>query len=97
MEIGTRIEVWNLPQNISPIVGAQKIFNIVRKLINPLEGESFLKKSVIGGNIVLEARTNKDLIQNIDYNISARLFSNTIPVVLGDFNNDFNLDFDGGI
>ena len=66
-------------------------------LLIPLEGQTLLKLSLDGNNIVLEARTNKDLIQNIDYNISARLFSNTIPVVLGDFNNDFNLDFDGGI
>ena len=66
-------------------------------LLIPLEGETLLKLSLNGNNIVLEGRTNKDLIQDIDYNISARLFSNVIPIVLGDFNNDFNLDFDGGI
>jgi len=61
-------------------------------LIIPIEGETLLKLSLDGNKIVLEGRTNKDLIQDIDYNISARLFSSS-AVVLGDFNNDFNLDF----
>jgi hypothetical protein len=62
-------------------------------LIIPIEGETLLKLSLDGNKIVLEGRTNKDLIQDIDYNISARLFSSSAVVVLGDFNNDFNLDF----
>lgn len=61
-------------------------------LLIPLEGESLLKLSLNGSNIVLECRTNKNLIQAIPYNLSARLGGKGV-VILGDFNDDFNNDF----
>ena len=61
-------------------------------LLIPLVGESLLKLSLNGSDIVLECRTNKDQIQSIPYNISARLGGKGV-VVLGDFNDDFSNDF----
>ena len=62
-------------------------------LIIPLEGETLLKKSLNGNNIVLECRTNKQFTQDVKYNISGKLLSASAPIVLGDFNNDFDEDF----
>ena len=61
-------------------------------LLIPLEGESLLKLSLNGNNIVLECRTNKNQIEAIPYNLSARLGGKGV-VILGDFNDDFNDDF----
>ena len=61
-------------------------------LLIPLEGESLLKLSLSGSNIILECRTNKNQIQNVAYNLSARLGGKGV-VILGDFNDDFSNDF----
>ena len=61
-------------------------------LLIPLEGESLLKLSLSGSNVVLECRTNKNQIQNINYSLSARLGGKGV-VILGDFNDDFSNDF----
>ena len=61
-------------------------------LLIPLVGESLLKLSLNGSDIVLECRTNKDQIQSIPYNISARLGGKGV-IILGDFNDDFSNDF----
>ena len=61
-------------------------------LLIPLDGESLLKLSLSGSNIVLECRTNKNQIQNVPYNLSARLGGKGV-VILGDFNDDFSNDF----
>ena len=62
-------------------------------LLIPLTGETLLKKSLNGNNIVLECRTNKQFTQDVKYNISAKLLSANAPIVLGDYNNDFSPDF----
>jgi len=64
----------------------------VDNLLLPLELETVLKLSLNGSNIVLECRTDETLIQNVSYNIYARLGLKE-AVVSGEFSDDFSNDF----
>jgi len=54
--------------------------------------ETVLKLSLNGSNIVLECRTDSALIENVQYNLYARLGLKE-AVVVGEFNDDFSNDF----
>ena len=62
-------------------------------LLIPLDGEALTKVSVVGSDVVLECRTDKTLIQNVNYTVSARLLGPAASVIVGDFNDDFSNDF----
>jgi len=64
----------------------------VDNLLIPLELETVLKLSLNGNNIVLECRTDSTLIENVQYNLYARLGLKE-AVVSGEFSDDFNNDF----
>jgi len=64
----------------------------VDNLLIPLELETVLKLSLNGNNIVLECRTDSVLIENVQYNLYARLGLKE-AVVSGEFNDDFSNDF----
>jgi len=62
-------------------------------LLIPLDGETILKMSLNGSNIVLECRTDYPLIEeNIQYNLYAKLGVLTAAVV-GEFSDDFSDDW----
>ena len=62
-------------------------------LLIPLDGEALTKVSVVGSDVVLECRTDKTLIENVNYTVSARLLGPAASVIVGDFNDDFSNDF----
>ena len=62
-------------------------------LLIPLDGEALTKVSVVGSDVVLECRTDKTLIENVNYTVSARLLGPAQSVIVGDFNDDFSNDF----
>ena len=85
--------VEQLPQGDKTIFELSSVrTSQANNLLIPLEGESLTKVSVVGSDIVLECRTDKTLIQNVNYTVSARLFG-PAEVLIGDYNDDFSNDF----
>ena len=86
--------VEQLPQSDKTITELSSVRSSQpNNLLIPLDGEALTKVSVVGSTVVLECRTDKTLIQNVNYTLSARLLGPATAVVVGDFNDDFSNDF----
>jgi hypothetical protein len=86
--------VEQLPQSDKTITELSSVrTSQANNLLIPLDGESLTKVSVIGNTVVLECRTDKALVENINYTVSARLLGPATAVIVGDFNDDFSNDF----
>jgi len=85
--------VEQLPQGDKTIYELSSVrTSQANNLLIPLVGESLTKVSVVGSDVILECRTDKTLIQDVNYTVSARLFG-PASVVIGDYNDDFSNDF----
>lgn len=85
--------VEQLPQGDKTIYELSSVrTSQANNLLIPLTGEPLTKVSLDGSDILLECRTDKTLIQNVKYTLSARLLGGG-AVVLGDYNDDFSNDF----
>ena len=60
----------------------------------PLDGENELKVTQIGSVITLEAMTNIEQLENVNYTICAEVYDVDNVVSLGAFSGGFNLGFD---
>ena len=86
--------VEQLPQSDKTITELSSVrTSQPNNLLIPLDGEALTKVSVIGSTVVLECRTDKTLVENITYTLSARLLGPATAVIVGDFNDDFSNDF----
>lgn len=86
--------VEQLPQSDKTITELSSVRSSQpNNLLIPLDGEALTKVSVIGSTVVLECRTDKTLVENITYTLSARLLGPATAVIVGDFNDDFSNDF----
>ena len=86
--------VEQLPQSDKTITELSSVRSSQpNNLLIPLDGEALTKVSVVGSTVVLECRTDKTLVENITYTLSARLLGPATAVIVGDFNDDFSNDF----
>jgi len=86
--------VEQLPQSDKTITELSSVRSSQpNNLLIPLDGEALTKVSVVGSTVVLECRTDKTLVENITYTLSARLLGPATAVIVGDYNDDYSNDF----